>query len=992
MSAIAANRLRVISPGHFIRNPSFRAADPVAQAVSATLHDSAPRKTVRPAWNWIAVGYLGTAIGAAALLNPVQVRAQDATEGEELTEITVTGTRIARDGFEAPTPVSVMGVEEIEASAVSSVTEFVNQMPSVFGSQTASTNSGGLSSGGAGISALNLRSLGANRTLVLLDGQRSVASSVTGLVDTNTFPQELVQRVEIVTGGASAAYGSDAVGGVVNMILDKEYTGLKSEYEFGLTGYGDLPNHKFTLTGGMPFAGGRGHLLFNGEYYTQDGVQSIDRDWNESGYFQIDNPAYTPTNGLPSRYIGPNIGPSQQSPGGLITSGPLRGTFFGTIDPSTGVATTGNLAYGQVSGPWMIGGDWQYTGELHTGSNSLSGDEDRAGIFTRASWDLTDSVTVFTQLSYHEFEGLSYYQQTPNQGNVTIRVDNAYLPASIRTQMQTLGLTSFAMGTSNAGIPPAGSNNERTVERYVVGANGDFALLSRDFSWDFYYQRGVAKTHEQLVNTWNNARMALAQDAVFDGAGNIVCRSTRDIDPNNGCVPINRIGVGGVTQAAIDYIIPSDPLREQELTQDVSALTFSTQNLFGVPAGPVSLAFGAEWRQEEVSGEVDPFYNSGWLYGNYLENSGKYTVKEAFIETVVPIIGSLEFNGAFRATDYSVSGEVETWKMGLTFRPIDDVLLRYTTSRDIRAPNLSELFAAGTARTNSVNVPDTGGSPRADQFVENTTGSLALVPESADSWGLGVVLTPRFLPGFAVSADYFDIDIADSIGTINAQNTVNLCYEGGNQSLCDNLIYATGGPGVPGSDITQINIVPINFASQRTRGIDLEASYRFGLGAGDMSVRALATHYMEDMSDNGIDVPSDNAGATTPSWSYRVSTTYRLEPMSVSLTARGIDDGKYNNNWIECTSNCPASSTAYRTININHRAGAFYLDASANYSFSIGPSEAEAFFSIRNLADKDPAPYANGPAGNNTNAYAQTSRNLYDMLGRTFRLGLRMAF
>lgn len=1001
MTAIAATSSRILAPGR------DRIPDPVARAVKLTLRDSARQPAQRTAWNWIALGYLGAALGTAALLSPVQSQAQEAAAGaEELTEIMVTGTRIARDGFEAPTPVSVLGLEEIQAAGVASINDFVNQLPSVLGSQSASTNAGSLSSGQAGIAALNLRQLGANRTLILLDGQRSVSSAATGLVDVNTFPQALVQRVEVVTGGASAAYGSDAVGGVVNMILDREYTGIKTDYEFGVTGYDDLANHKFTLTAGLPFAGGRGHLLMNGEFFTQDGQQSIDRDWNNRGYFMIDNPSYVVTNGVgngqPSRYVGPEIGPSQQAPGGVITGTPnaaataaLRGTYFGTINPATGTASTGQLVFGHVSGPWMRGGDWQYTGEEHTGSNSLSGDEERTGLFTRASFDVTDSFSVFAQLSYNEFQGLSYYQQTPNQANVTIQRDNAYLPAALRTQMTTLGITSFTMGTSNAGIPAAGSDMVRSVERYVVGADGDFGLLGRDWSWDIYYQMGLAKTDEELVNTWNNANMAFAQDAVFHPTtGQIVCRSSI-ANPANGCVPINRIGIGGVTDAALDYIFPRNPLREQELQQDVAALTFSTPSAFDIWAGPVSLAFGAEWRKEEISGVVDPYFEAGWLYGNFKVTKGDYSVKEAFVETVVPIISGLEFNGAFRATDYSVSGSVETWKAGLSYRPIEDVLLRYTTSRDIRAPNLSELFAAGTARTNSVNVPE-GGAIRADQFTENTTGSLSLVPEAADSWGFGVVLTPRFLPGFAFSADYFDIDITDAIGTINAQNTVNLCYEQGKQDLCANLIYASGGPGVAGSDITQINIIPINFATQRTRGIDLETSYRFSAGPGDMVVRALATRYIENLTNNGVDAPTDDAGTNdgggTPDWVYRLSTTYNLDPVSFTVTGRGFSDGVYSNEWIECTSNCPTATAAVRTINDNDIPGAFYVDASATYSFMMGPTEAEAFFSIKNLMNTDPELVGNGPGGNNTNAYPQTNRTLYDVYGRTFRLGLRMAF
>lgn len=942
---------------------------------------------------------LGAAVACISLALPnAEAQEVPTTEGP-IDSVTVTGSRIARDGYDAPTPVSVLGAEEIQKAGTANVADFVNTLPSVVGSATASNSSGALSNGQAGIAAINLRSLGTNRTLVLLDGQRSVASASTGTVDINTFPQALIERVEIVTGGASAAYGSDAVGGVVNFILDRDFTGVKTDYEYGVTTYDDNPNHTFTLAAGMPFAGGRGHVLFSSEYFTQDGVHTIDRDWNDNGVFQINNPNYTATNGQPFRLVQPGIGPSQHTPGGLIVSGPLRGTYFGTIDQTTGRATVGQLAYGTTSttNPWMIGGDWQYTSQGHEGSNSLAPDEERRTIFGRASFELTPGVEVFAQVSHNEYQGLSYYQQTPNVGNITIRADNAYLPASVVQQIAQYNaannpdITSFVMGSTNAGIPAAGSDNEREVNRYLIGADGDFALLGRDWHWDTYLQRGVAKLDEQLVNTWNNARMALAQDAVVHPTtGQIVCRSSI-ADPGNGCVPINRIGIGGVTQAALDYIIPSDPYREQKLTQDVAAFNFATNNVFSTWAGPVSLAFGGEWREEKIDGFVEQQYQAGWLYGNYLVTKGDYHVTEGYIETVVPLWEGLDFNGALRFTDYSISGNVETWKAGLTYRPIADVKFRVTGSKDIRAPNLNELFAAGTARTNTVNVPP---SNQAVQFVQKQTGSLGLVPEEAASLGIGMVVTPSFVPGLAFSVDYFDIEIEDAIGTVTAQNTVDLCFEQNVQSFCDNISYITVGDV---QQISEILLVPFNFASQRTKGLDIEASYQVPLGHGDLSLRALATHYIENVTDNGIDFPIDYAGMNqggnaTPSWSYRLSATYALDVLSFTLIGRGVSSGVYNNSFIECTSNCPTSTVEHRTINENDIGGAFYLDASATYSFTVGPAEAEAFFTIRNLFNTDPELVGNGPDGNNTPAYPQTNRILYDTMGRVFRLGVRMSF
>ncbi|MES2626888.1 MAG: TonB-dependent receptor plug domain-containing protein, partial [Pseudomonadota bacterium] len=293
--------------------------------------------------------------GAGALFGSQAAVAQPA----DIEEIAINGSRIQRDGYSAPTPVSVLTVTEINAVAPSNITDFMKTLPSIQGTATASSNSGSLSNGQAGIASLNLRSLGANRTLVLLDGQRSVTSAATGLIDINTFPQALISRVEVVTGGASAAYGSDAVGGVVNFVLDRDYEGVKTDYQYGETTYGDIPTQKFSVTGGLAFAEDRGHALFSVEMFDQKGEHTINRDWNNLGFFQMQNPAWTINSTVPERYVGAGIGPSQMTPGGLISTGPLRGTYFGTINPATGTASTGNLVFGPTSGQFMIGGDYE---------------------------------------------------------------------------------------------------------------------------------------------------------------------------------------------------------------------------------------------------------------------------------------------------------------------------------------------------------------------------------------------------------------------------------------------------------------------------------------------------------------------------------------------------------------------------------------------------------------------------------------------------------
>lgn len=940
---------------------------------------------------------------AAALPGVLQVSAANAqttteaveeqpAEGDAPKVITVTGSRIARDGYDAPTPVNVVTEAELDAEPQANIGDYVSTLPAVRGSQSSSTNSGSLSNGQAGIATINLRNLGANRTLILIDGQRSVASATVGFVDVQTVPQGLIKGVEIVTGGASSAYGSDAVAGVVNFVLDKDFTGIKAEYEYGVTTYGDVPNHLFRITTGTQFADGRGKLLLAGDYFTQEGVDTYDRDWQDSGFFQIDNPAFVQGNGQPERFVGSNIGTYQFTPGGIVNSGPLRGTYFGSINPATGQASLNQFTYGPTRGQWMQGGDYLISREGHFSSNSLAPDEKRINVFGRASYEIAREFELYGQGSYSRYEGQSFYQKTPSP-SVTIQRDNAFLPDAFRALMVANNLNSVSIGTGNFGIPAQGSDNTRDVYRAVVGAKGDFDTGGIDWNYDAYYQLGIAKTQEMLTNTWVTSRLLLATDAVRNASGQIVCRSTLT-NPTNGCVPINRIGLSTPSDAALNYIFNDglQPSRRQRLRQDVAAITFQTASLFENWAGPVSLAFGAEYRREEVSGSINPAApnNLGFLYGNYRVTTGDFDVKEAFIETVFPVYEGVDLNGALRVTDYSTSGTVVTWKLGGTFQVIDDVKFRVTRSRDIRAPNLNDLFAPGTGRTNTVNVPVAGGGTRADTFLEQTTGNLNLNPEVARTWGVGAVLTPTFLPGFAASIDYFDISLKDAIANITAQTTANLCFEQNVQEQCAQIAFASP------NDISTITLVPFNFSSIKVRGVDFEASYRRAIGPGNLTLRAVVSHYIDNITNNGINAPVDLAGQNagggdaTPSWNYRLSANYDTESWSLNVVGRGFSDGVYSNNFIECQTSCPLSSPDFRTINDNDIDGQWYLDMSLTKRFEIAQKQAEVFVYVRNVLNTDPVLVGNGPTGDNTPAYPQTNRNLYDVLGRVFRLGVRL--
>jgi iron complex outermembrane receptor protein len=398
----------------------------------------------------------------------------DAGGNVTLEAITVTGSRIARaDGYEAPTPVSVLGMEDLNKMATVTIADSVNRLPAFTGSQTPRNRSSNISSGTAGTNILNLRGLGANRTLVLQDGKRMVGSTIatgtlSGAVDVNMIPSGLVQRVDVVTGGASAVYGSDALAGVVNFVLDKEFTGLKGNVDYGATTMGDGENFKISLTAGSKFADGRGHLLFSGEYSDDKGIIGNNRDWADDSFQLMNNPlagqAGQPTlltvhnagvaNGtyggltLGCRVISPYVDLVTGQPGNRLTNAPgacgLRGTQFVTGGAAIPFQF-GNL----VNGPTMSGGDWEASRVDRATTIALP--LQRKTLFGRASFDISDNVTTFVDVQWGKT--WSHNQQVVpilnNGGSVYVYQDNAFLLPEIRDVMVANNIDAIEIGTFN---------------------------------------------------------------------------------------------------------------------------------------------------------------------------------------------------------------------------------------------------------------------------------------------------------------------------------------------------------------------------------------------------------------------------------------------------------------------------------------------------------------------------------------------------------------
>ena len=982
-------------------------------------------------------GSFGVAMTALALVHGAPALAQEAAAPEKSSEaapadhIIVTGSRVARDGFQAPTPLIVLTQKDIQNTSPSNnIADFVNQLPQLAGSTKPGNSRLNISNGSAGINALNLRNLGEGRVLVLVDGRRSVGSTIFGWVDINTIPQALVDRVELVTGGASSAYGSDAVTGVVNFVLNKKLEGLRITGDIGLTDKGDGFNYSGSIAGGMSFADGRGHAIFNAEIAHQDGIYEVDpgdRPWNHRGYLAFANPAYVAGNGLPQFItVRSQAGQTNQAPGGFITGSAgtvangLRGLYFG----DNGQVIPFN--YGSFNSPALggaaavtrtVGGDWRVN---DSGRRiGLSPKDDRWGAYGRLSYEIADGVEIFAEGSYNRQE--VFFNAGPNLGSATLNTTGCTtVPTPITCNafaLQTLGaarldgVTSVSITTTAADLPFRAINNKREVQRYVLGAEGEFDAFGKAARWDVYGQYGRSDLREQLRNIMNVSRMAAATNAAFAPAGNaggyaagsIQClinvdASTTNNDPN--CVPLNRLGIGVANPAAIDYVL-GDPYRKLVMEQFVTGANLS-MTPFATWAGDVSIAVGGEYRKEKIRGSVptefQPVINPNgttsnlWSVGNYLPFKGSYNVKEAYLETVVPLGLGLEFNGAVRATDYSTSGYVTTWKLGATWAPIEDIRFRVTRSRDIRAPNLNELFQAGTANSDSVRnpafTPDLANGPQFFPYSGLTTGNRDLKPEKADSWNIGAVITPRFLPGFTASVDYFRIDLEDAIDSLSAQETVNRCYEG-RQEYCDAI---TDDPvrSTPALPYKLIRTQPFNFVSKLVRGIDFDAAYRLPVGGeSSITLRGTATRYIENLSDSGIvgTVPVNTVGAnggqaSTPKWIFRTSLNYETPTFSGTVVGRGVSSGKYLANAIECTTGCPTSTSQFPTYDNNHVKGLFYVDLNLTQKVRVqSDSEAEFFFNVSNLFDAHPLLLPEtGLAANSTYS---------DLLGRTFRVGVR---
>ncbi len=947
-------------------------------------------------------------------------QANTSVQTEQADQIIVTGSRIVASGFTAPTPTTVIGAEQIAANAQPNLFNTIAQLPSLQGSTGAATGTFSTSSGQQGLSSFSLRGLQPIRTLTLLDGQRVAAANVTGVPDISLFPQLLVKRVDVVNGGASASYGSDAVGGVVNFITDSRFTGFKANIQGGITTYGD--NKQILAQGawGKSLFDDKLHLIVSGEYAHDGGVGPGDfgtdlarsRSWYKAT--TLLNTGVT-AGGSPQFVYSDYAQPYQYARYGLINNGPLQGIAFDASGNPYNFQYGSNgqpLGNGRVSNcypgnSFCVGGD--LTGAPGSGASLVSKLQRVVG-YARIGYDFAPNNEFYGTLNIGQVK--TNNQPSPGYGrpNLTVQCANPYLPQLVRDRCATAGITSFNFGTSNGAFPDPQVYTDRRQYRGVLGAKGRLDVVGGQWNYDAYYEHGVTISDINVRDIVLQNRYVAATNAIaLNGA--IVCADP--VARAAGCQPINVFGGFAPSASALAYVTPANgPFQHTKLTQDVASLNISG-NVVDLWAGPLTLAFGGEYRREFYRVNADPYgagvtsvspnssaypadpllnaaLGSNWAAGNYKNGGGKYHVWEGYVELNLPVfdnegLGKANLNGAARVTNYSTSGTVWTWKIGGTWAtPLDGVRLRGVVSRDVRAPNLSELFAAPTVTT----LPNFNDPFRnvAVQAFQNTIGNANLKPEAARNVEVGIALAnPSWLPGLSLSVDYYNIKLKGVVSTLSADQIVRFCFEG-NQAFCGGFVLNS-----PTQGGNFINVQPFNLASWKTSGFDIEASYRWQrpLGLpGNFTVRALGTHVKEFLVAAGIAgvATVDNAGANTgatPDWKWLAIQTYDTDKFSLLVQERWFSDGVFGNQYVVCSTGCPVSTGNNPTIDRNFMPGAFYVDVGGSYKVTRG---LEGYFKVDNLFNVDPAPSPQ------TNTGLDVNPALYDTIGRTYRIGVRLNF
>lgn len=946
-----------------------------------------------------ALAFTGAGFAAVAAPAYAQDTSPDAVAAQaaepEGDVIIVTGSRIARPELESSTPIQVLNSAALLNQGQQNVSDILNELPSVGTPGVSRTNSNFATSGN-GISTVNLRNLGDQRTLVLMNGRRIVGGlGGTSIVDVNNIPTDLLDRVEIITGGASAVYGSEAVAGVVNFVLKDNFQGLRLRAQNGLTSRGD--NNKYVLAGtfGANFADDRGNFTVNVQYDEDKGLASRKRAISAN-----DNP--------------------------IRSSYAAQGVFFPNDDDVFTYDASNNL---------INSFDQATQGYNRNADRYISVPLKRLLVTSLGHYDITDGITAFYEFSYSKMKSRSSLEplafdnsdaRLPD-GTVLEGIDpsNPLVPDAIAAV--AAGPIQF-LKRSN-GIFDRSNRVTRHFYRAVGGLRGE---LGSNWNWDIYYNYSQTKENTASETALRD-RLYYALDAVAGPGGSAICRDAAARAA--GCVPLNIFGFNASTPEQNAYVTNGGQLStyQAKIQQSVVGANING-SAFTLPAGDVKVAVGVERRMEKSSEVYDRETQLGNTLSNALSNTfGRYTVTEAYGEVVVPLIADRPFakylgiEGAARYSDYSTLGSLWSWKVGADWAPSSDIRFRGVYSRAVRAPNISELYSGAnqtfptglvdpcdgvTATSTGAydnycrSVPGIAATIASEGVFESTLADIQhyegedrsnpnLREEKASTLTLGAVITPQAIRNLSLSIDFFDIRIKGAINQFPRQSIIDQCAaSNGTDAICDLLVrepLGTPRPNTPGS-IYQINTFPVNAGSIKTRGIDVAANYRSSLdriGVPGAVALSLNYTYLDKLTlepfpgtpivDNRGELSGD--GRLGAGFKHRANASLTYEVSDITFFWRVNYLSKIRDTKDQAASNL--------SPDVNNIGAYFYHDAQLRFATG-SRKQFEFYVGVDNIFDKKPPVLGQLAASQVTGT--ETAADTYDPIGRAFYAGITANF
>jgi iron complex outermembrane receptor protein len=932
-------------------------------------------------------------LGGASIVALLASQAMAQTTPTAVEEVVVTGSRIISSiNATAPTPVTVVSTEQLLQTTPSNVPDALNKLPVFQGSSQPRRPGAGGTLSAANI--LSLRGFGAQRTLILVDGHRVAPSTDNGTTSIDTIPQMLISRVDVTTGGASAVYGSDAVTGVVNFIIDKRFTGVKVDVNAGVSKYGDGESGKIGIAGGTELLGGRGHVLGSISHRENGEVLAYDRPYGADVYTRTG--AGTAANPFTETK---NARRADSTDGGLV----LNCT---APCPGTGM----NFAAGGLLVPFFPGlptgtGNVRQGGDGSTApySTAFVGSKDSA-LFGRFSYDFDNNINFFVQSSFAQADNTGHHfvaKMTPTRGfPTTFYKNNPFLPAVTRTALGDNGRTdatnTFQVGSYINNLGPDSYQGTRNLSLYSqiqTGLNGDFGA----YHWDVFYTYGLSRVKVESLNNQDYQKQFAALDAVAGPTGTVQCYAATQAGTAAayaGCVPLNAFGPTAISQQAFDWFT------ETTQTTLVNALSNAggslTGSMFETWAGPIDFALSGEarWNDYSVDSTASPTQlvnctglricdsaQPRWAQPVTAEVSVSSNVWEVAGELSIPLLKdvalakSLNASLAARYTNYSTSGAVDTWKVGLDWTLSDLLRFRGTASRDIRAPTLDDLYRPQTGSSGQLTDLHTGVQTTLFTYAQ---GNPNLVPEVARTYTLGAVLTPyELLAGFTASVDWYKITLDNAIGTINANNSSvqTICEQSnGTSPYC--TLYDRP---LPFSNRTPANFplkvfnLNLNTALTEIEGYDFEANYRVTALGGAWTARVLANYQ-----------PTNQSQAFPGAALTYVAAAQKRVTGFLHYQVNGFGFG-VQDRWLSSFSQKTADSQVFLHPEVEDFNT---VDLNVDWKTKIGSAETTFYLTIENALNTVPPLYVTS-----TSVGLQLPvQGGYDIMGRYFTLGVRAQF